>query len=284
VDRVLAVLGILLVGLAIGWFGRLLGSAAVPTAPSPAVAEISPQIEPGAAVEQAAVSDEGLGITLPGQALRRIVQMLQWREVAGMPFAPEDELVRDEGDYQLAWSETLIDSSRFARVEGHVNPPAPPYRSTSFGPGSLLRVDVDTGGWREVPASALSLPENLAMVFRPEGRWLVTTPEGELPQTGDLRVRFELLAHSPPALVAALEPATEAAPPEDFVAQALQWIGRSAALILMLAGAGLAWQSGTRLARPGSWLAGGGPMTIFALSILTTLAAILLAVLLARLI
>jgi hypothetical protein len=250
---------------------------AAPVSAPPAVVEVAPASSAPAASLRV---DDAFGVALNARALRRIVQALQWREVASVPLALGDELVRDEGAYQLLWSERLIDSSRFAQPEGHINPPAPPYRSAGFGPTELLGVDADAqSGWSAVPAAAIHLPENLAAVFRAAGAWLVTTPENDLPQAGDLRVRFEILP--PLAQVPASQPealAAEASADVDFSRQALSWIARAAGFLLAMVGAGLALQGAARRSHSQHWLGRVPAMGVLALSAWLAVLAVLLAI------
>lgn len=285
-DRALIACGGLLLVLAAVWLVNLIGSATpVPTAtvePEPAAetADATETPDPGPTLV-----DDAFGVTLSGRALRRIVQVLQWREVASVPLALGDEVVSELGDYQLLWSERLIDSSRFAQAQGHVNPPAPPYRSASKGPEALLQVDAQAqAGWQDVPAESVPLPDNLAAVFRPEGRWLVTAPEGEVPEAGDLRVRFEVLpvvsASDGPTTTSAIEQAQQE---QDFVGLALRWIARVAAFILALVGAGLVLHGAARLSPPDRWLGRLSVAAVLALSAWAAVGVVLIAALLARL-
>lgn len=252
-DGTLAVLGLALLVAAMVWLTLLIrdGAARASSSPQPIVETTLPAATPS----EAMLEDEAFGVALPGRALRRIVQMLQWREVASVPLAVDDEVAVDRGDYQLVWSERLIDSSAFAVAEGHVNPPAPPYRSRSQGAGAATWTDADAGAWRAVPPDRVALPENLAAVFRAEGAWLVTTAQGDLPEPGDLRVRFEVLPDAAPAAQRATSP--DAAP--DAVAgepldTALRWIARAAAFVMAMLGAGLALRGFSRLSPPESSL------------------------------
>ena len=281
-DVGLLAFGALLLVLSIYWFTHLIGAAvATPTPVAPVVAEDG-VIEDVAEAESALV-DEAFGVAMSGRALRRIVQILQWREVASVPLAVGDEVVSDQVDYQLVWSERLIDSSRFAEPQKHINPPAPPYRSWSTGAQSSTRVDSGTAAaWQHVPTNQVRLPDNLMAVFRAEGAWLVTMAEGELPQAGDLRVRFELLPASSGS-VSDNEAAAEAsAPTTDPVTEALVWIARAAAFILATLGAGLVFRGASRVAAADSWLQRLPAIAVLSLSIWVAVAAVLAAAAITR--
>ncbi len=290
-DLALLALGLAMLLGALVWMVLLLRDAPAhgPVATPPAAAAAVTTEPPP---ELPLLRDEAFGLALRGVAMRRVVQMLQWREGADTPAAAgEDVVFRDPG-YQQVWSERTIDSTGFRAPVGHVNPPPPPYRSQSFGnplDGSPLAAQAR---WRIVPAGRLILPENLAAVFRAEGDWWVSTPEGELPAIGDLRVRFELLTvPDPDAAAAAAQAQTQAqaassvpAPSTiDAVDQALRWIARAAALLLAVLGAGLMLRSGSALAQPDSALARIGGVAQLALAAWLGVAVILVALLIARL-
>jgi hypothetical protein len=276
-------LGLALLVVAVTWMVTLLRGAPAPVVPAAApAADTADAAVPAASTR---LSDEAFGVSVEGLALRRVVQMLQWREGAGQPPDPGDEVVSENEGYQRVWSERIIDSTRFSQSEGHANPPAPPYRSQSFGSAKSIDMQaVAQTGWRAIPPARLGLPENLAAVFRADADWWITTPEGGLPEIGDLRVRFELLPAPEPAAVARAAARERASvPSDDDLVQALRWIARSAAFILALLGAGLALRAGAALARPGSALAKLGGVALLAVSAWAGVGAILVAMLIARL-
>lgn len=62
----------------------------------------------------------------------------------------------------------MIDSSRFAQE--HSNPASSPYQSARFGSAKAVTVDKElASSWRELAATEIALPDNLAVVFRPQG-------------------------------------------------------------------------------------------------------------------
>lgn len=282
-DGALAAAGVLLLLAAIVWMTWLIRATALPATPAP-VAQA-----PTAAM-QSRLEDDAFGVAWQGRAMRRIVQVLQWREVASMPLALDDEVVSDQGDYQLIWSGRQIDSSNFVEPRGHVNPPPPPYRSKSFGTEAAWS-DTGTAHWQAVPPDKVALPENLLAVFRPEGAWQVTMEEGALPQPGDLRVRFEVLPELPAPTAA---DASEAgiAPSEgqadggagDFypIDAALRWISRAAAFVMAVLGAGLGLRGFSRLASPQGAFGGMRAGALLAISAWVAVAAVLVAAAIAR--
>lgn len=283
-DGVLAAFGLVLLVAALVWLVVLIGDgrAGVSSSPQTVLQTAVPaDIEPEAMLE-----DEDFGVALPGRALRRIVQMLQWREVASVPLAADDEVVVDQGEYQLIWSERMIDSSAFASAQGHVNPPAPPYRSRSLGAGAAAWNDADARAWRAVSPGPVALPENLAAVFRADGEWLLTAAPGDLPAPGDLRVRFEVLPDSAAAQQSGLPDTPPAAAPasEDPLDTALRWIARVAALVMAMLGAGLALRGVSRLSRPESALGRLRSGALLAISAWIAVGVALLAALIVRVI
>lgn len=279
-DGTLAAVGLALLAAAAVWLVLLIrdGATVASSPPQPVVEAAAPAV----AETESTLEDEAFGVALPGRALRRIVQMLQWREVASVPLALDDEVVADQGEYQLVWSEQLIDSSAFASAQGHVNPPAPPYRSRSQGAGASEWADTGAGAWRAVPPEQVALPENLAAVFRAEGAWLLTAAPGDLPEPGDLRVRFEVL---PLAASVAQAQATDVASdkaPVEPLDEALRWIARAAAFVLAMLGAGLALRGFSRLSSPDSSLGRLRSGALLAISAWIAVGVALLAALIAR--
>jgi hypothetical protein len=158
----------------------------------------------GEASAAAPVADAEFGVQLPALALRRRVEMYQWRERREQR---EEKQIGGgtrkitEYRYEKDWDDEEIDSSRFEQRQGHDNPGALPYSSQTWRAervtlgGYVLGPDVagEIGGWDEVPTASLVLPPNLAASFRPSGSWLVTSAEPARPDIGDVRVRFEIV-------------------------------------------------------------------------------------------
>lgn len=65
------------------------------------------------------LTDETLGISIPGLKLKRVTEMYQWEEDCD-----------DSCTYKKVWSENPIDSSEFS--EGHSNPEVMPYESKEY--------------------------------------------------------------------------------------------------------------------------------------------------------
>lgn len=266
--------GLLMLVLALVWLSDLMRTEAKTDLPMLAPDVVLELADRGVLMQR----DEAFGVALPGRALRRVVQMLQWREVASIPLAPDDQVVNDQVDYQLIWSSRVIDSSVFSRPEGHENPPAPPYRSQSFGALPTAMDSVRSAAhWRVVPVDELELPENLAAAFRPEGVWLLSTAEGDVPQPGDLRLRYEVLPEHAPELAGIGTDPDVSLSGDDLLDESLNWIARAAAFIVATLGAALALLSASRRAAPGSRWHGVPPAGVLLLSLSVALVIALLA-------
>lgn len=278
-DVAMLCIGLMLAVIAIGWLTMLIAQARADRQQAMAAAD-APALSGAAGIgPPTTVLDEAFGVSVSAPALRRVVQVLQWREVASQPLAPEDDVLVDQGDYQLVWTERHIDSDTFAQPYGHENPPAPPYRSAQFG--LVPPMPVDSAGpvplWQPLPADGIALPENLAPVFRAAGPWLLTAASSAVPEAGDLRVRFDVL-HSP---IRQAGPEADAATP-SATTQTLTWIARASAFLLALIGAGLALRAGSRLSTPASALGRLPSGAVLALAAWAAVACVLIAAGLSR--
>lgn len=150
------------------------------------------------------VSDEAFGVNAPALALRRRVEMFQWREKRDRR---EEKQVGGgtrtvtEYRYETRWDDELVDSAEFQRSEGHENPATMPYASEvrradgvrldgyALDPAIAAQIE----GWERMPLASIELPANLAASFRADDEWFTTSANPDDPQVGDLRVRFDLL-------------------------------------------------------------------------------------------
>ncbi|MBB5207158.1 TMEM43 family protein [Chiayiivirga flava] len=158
----------------------------------------------GRARAGAPLADETFGVEHEALALRRQVQMFQWRERRDTREEKEvgggtRKVTRYS--YETVWDDEPIDSDDFREEEAHRNPDEMPYRDYSWRAADIriggFRLGDEAasqiGGWQDLPAAQVQLPENLAAIFRPSGDWFVTCETPAQPQVGDLRVRFQIV-------------------------------------------------------------------------------------------
>lgn len=135
--------------------------------------------------------DPEFGQRASAPVLIRHVEMFQWREVR----------VGADVHYEQDWVDRPVDSSRFVRPSGHVNPEAFPLLGKQFDAGqarvagyvlspALLHA---LPGSEALTPDLKSLPANLAASFAPHDRYLTTSAKPELPRLGDLRVSWEIV-------------------------------------------------------------------------------------------
>jgi len=147
-----------------------------------------------------------------GPALRRRVEMYQWRERSEQreeTHVGGSKTTRTTYHYDKVWDDELIDSSGFEERSGHENPGAMPFgnevwRAERVDLGAFeLAPDIvaELGGWKPLAPRADDLPENLAASFSvDDGR--LTTVNGS-PRIGDVRISFERIPDGRVSVVAA---------------------------------------------------------------------------------
>jgi hypothetical protein len=168
-------------------------------APSASV-ETTPPVDPAAEGRRVTVSgklsapsavrDQQLGLSVDTVVLLRNVEMYQWRE----------ECAGSACKYDMAWSSTPIDSSKFRTPAGHENPHFP-LSSARFatGPARLggYQIDPDLLAQQVQPEKyavrASELPPNLAVTFRDADGVLFTGDDLTHPKAGALRVSYRAL-------------------------------------------------------------------------------------------
>jgi hypothetical protein len=188
----------------------------------------------GDARASAPVVDETFGIEVEGLALRRHVEMYQWREKKTE--SESNGRKTFSYNYDRVWTNEAIDSDRFTGKAEHVNPGSMPFDEATVasdevrvgellvGPDALREI----GGWRRMDAASLVLPPNMAVSFRPHDGWLVTSEAAGDPVIGDVRVRFEVM---PPGQVSILARQQQGSlvPYENDVGEELLLAGRGKA-------------------------------------------------------
>lgn len=141
--------------------------------------------------------DDSFDIEVPALKLRRTVEMLQWRENAEsktrtkLGGGTETETVFT---YEKAWSDNLIDSSRFENAQDYLNPTAKPLVSREveakeirlgayrLGPGLVAKLN----RFEELPP-----PADLPVGHTTQGHVIFRGADPATPQIGDLRITFK---------------------------------------------------------------------------------------------
>lgn len=169
----------------------------------------------GDAVTEETLVDGDFGVQASAIRMRRKVEMFQWREE--QETRTEKKLGGGETQtvtytYSKTWSSSPIDSSRFKKPQGHENPAAPAYGSTSYAarnvkigaftlPPSLVG---EMDAWRPLPLQAVpaNLPAHLARQARLAGGGLYIGTSPNAPEIGDLRISFAIVPPSQVSLFA----------------------------------------------------------------------------------
>lgn len=141
--------------------------------------------------------DDVFGIAIPALRLRRNVEMLQWRENTETKTRTKlggGTETETTFTYEKAWSETLIDSSKFESPADHKNPTEKPLESRNtqasevrlgayrLGPGLVAKL----GNFNE-----LSPPEALPEGHIAQGNVIFRSADPNAPRVGDLRITFK---------------------------------------------------------------------------------------------
>jgi hypothetical protein len=150
-----------------------------------------------------AIDDQSLGVSVDALALRRVVEMYQWKESRDSKeekkFGGGSETVT-EYKYSTEWNDDPIDSSDFRYTESHENPTEWPLRSDEFSAqtaslgGFALSATArgSVGNWRRLePGSALRFPKAFGEFRSIGGGALYLGGNPEQPEVGDVRIRFE---------------------------------------------------------------------------------------------
>lgn len=169
----------------------------------------------GLARTDAVVSDPDFGVSVHGLQLERTVEMYQWKESSRSETRKKlggGETTETTYTYSRDWSERPIDSSRFRQPEGHRNPQAMKFHSTTFtapegrlGAFSLSRDLVSRiRAFEPYPPDdgVESLPESMRETTKAtqDGYYLGKNPSA--PEVGDLLVRFAVVRDTDISLIA----------------------------------------------------------------------------------
>lgn len=192
------------------------GAGAVVTTPSD---KVDPAKEgklvhtTGRAKSTETLSDPVFGVSASAIALKRKVEMFQWKETS------KSETKNKVGggtetvttySYSKEWSESFQDSSKFKNKQGHGNPESMPYKSekwtspkVTLGAYSLNASQAgQISGDEPVKAAApLSSADNAKRISEHDGGLYVGENPNQ-PQVGDLRIKFTQVGESDITVIA----------------------------------------------------------------------------------
>ncbi len=172
--------------------------------------------------------DQQFGVESTALKLKRVVEMYQWQEQSKSETRKKigggTETVTTY-DYEMGWSEELIDSNDFKVPEGHQNPSTMPYRTTvwtadqvnlgSFvlSPSLVARID----NYQDLPVDSDDASRaTIAIPFAVDaGRFYIGTSPAN-PRISDMKVSFAVVLPSDVSIVARQTQATF----EPFVTRA----------------------------------------------------------------
>ncbi len=152
------------------------------------------------------ISDSEFPITVEAVALKREVEMYQWKEDQQSETREKlgggTETVTTY-DYSRDWSSTVIDSSRFEQTGGHENPGSMPYQSeetfsTDVTVGAFALSDGLIRQIRNFQTHSLNdeffdeLPSNLQERSQMQGSTLYIGENPGSPEVGDVRISFSV--------------------------------------------------------------------------------------------
>jgi len=165
----------------------------------------------GVAEAEGELLDPDFNQPAEGLALRRHVEMFQWREHRSKRQAADTAETKVGHRYERDWHDEPVDHSRFADPVGHANPTEWPLASQSWRAltvrvgGFRLADDVarEIDGWKPMAPDPQRIPANLAVTFQPDGRYLASSADPARPQVGDLRISFERIPGGMVSLLAA---------------------------------------------------------------------------------
>ena len=168
----------------------------------------------GRARTEDTVADPLFGVQAPNALrLKRKVEMLQWKETSKSETRDKigggTETVTTYS-YAAEWSETLIDSSRFKKPDGHRNPASMPAKSEAWtaskvtlGAYTLAREQVErVGGDEPLPASGARVATDLGRPVRAHGSGLFAGANPNSPRVGDLRITFTRVGEGDVSVIA----------------------------------------------------------------------------------
>lgn len=149
------------------------------------------------------ILDPELAVSVDGLALRRVVEMYQWKESKESrekkTLGGGSETVT-EYTYDTEWDDDAIDSSDFSYSTDHANPTEWPVESASFEAATTTigaytlsgSARASVGAWRDLDAgTALNFPDAFEGFRRVGGSSLFLGANPDAPEVGDVRIRFQ---------------------------------------------------------------------------------------------
>jgi hypothetical protein len=150
-----------------------------------------------------ALDDTELGVTVDALALRRVVEMYQWKESRESKEKKKlgggSETVT-EYKYSTEWNDDAIDSSDFRYSGTHENPTEWPVRSDEFSAQKAMlgafalseSARGSVGSWKKLQSSSAQQFPKAFGQFRQVGEsTLYLGGDPDKPEVGDIRIRFE---------------------------------------------------------------------------------------------
>ena len=170
---------------------------------------LSGDLKPGAPL-----TDPDFTVTATALRLVRTVEMYQWKEETKTETRKNvggSEETITTYEYVRTWSESRIDSSRFKRQEGHINPQMQ-YRGASYSSrdATLGTFRPGTNVIDRLPASQnVPLDPSLAAKLAGRVKGPVQVADGRIyvgespsqPRIGDLRISFQLAPAGPTSII-----------------------------------------------------------------------------------
>ncbi len=150
----------------------------------------------GALAASGVLRDPDFGVEAEGLALRRQVEMYQWKETSR---GKKDGEKREPPRYEKTWDDELIEHAGFVEPRGHENPSRMPFDEwrqrapdPRLGAFALSQPVVDElMRWETLAVDAALLPPNLAASLRADGEYLTSAESLTTPAIGDVRIRFQ---------------------------------------------------------------------------------------------
>lgn len=171
----------------------------------------------GEARTPSVLTDVDFGIVGNGLKLRRVVELYQWKE--NSTSETKEKLgggteTTTTYTYSQDWSDNIIDSSGFQEAETHINP-----KTKSFENKEWLAENVSVGAY-EIPEDLLSALSGYqpfmitsemlkTLPYATQGKVELTgnmlyfqTSNTSMPQTGDTRIRYEIITPQTVSVIA----------------------------------------------------------------------------------